>query len=76
MVDEGGENPLDVRRDRLPDNPAHCGIHNISAVERSNREKEAYADELRTLLIAPGTHVVLSYDEVFPQRAAPGASAG
>ena len=66
LQDETGDHPLDVRPDRLPENDAHCGIHNVSTVNRSNRDRRDYADELRSLLIAEGVYVTRTYDEVFP----------
>ena len=67
MRDEIGNNPLDVRPERLPENEAHCGIHNVSTVERSLRERKAYVDELRSLLIEEGTHIIRAYQDVFTE---------
>lgn len=66
MEHANGETPLDVRPERERDNPAHCGIHNTSTVQRSNREKEAFADDLRTLLLTPGSFETIAYKELFP----------
>lgn len=74
MRDEAGEHPLDVRPERIPENNAHCGIHNVSPISKSNRERRDYADELRSLLIEQGTHVVLPYEKVFPNVDDPDAS--
>ena len=67
MQDEAGEYPLQVRPERLRENNAHCGIHNVSKAERSNRQRRDYVDELRSLLIARGVYTTLTYDEVFPE---------
>lgn len=61
-----GETPLDVRPERKEDNLAHCGIHNVSTVQRSNREKDAFVDDLRTLLLTPGSFETITYEELFP----------
>ncbi len=66
MTHANGEKPLDVRPEREQDNFAHCGIHNTSSVQRSNREKEAFADDLRTLLLTPGSFETIGYKELFP----------
>lgn len=66
MEHANGEKPLDVRPEREQDNLAHCGIHNTSTVLRSNREKEAFADDLRTLLLTPGSFETIAYKELFP----------
>ena len=66
MEHANGEKPLDVRPEREEHNPAHCGIHNTSIVQRSNREKEAFADDLRTLLLTPGSFETIAYTELFP----------
>jgi hypothetical protein len=65
MRDQEGEYPLDVLPERIPENEAHCGIHNVSKQARSNRQRRDYADELRSLLIEEGTHAILTYEEVF-----------
>jgi hypothetical protein len=65
MRDQEGEHPLDVLPERIPENKAHCGIHNVSKQARSNRERRDYADELRSLLIEEGSHTILTYEEVF-----------
>ncbi|MFO1210539.1 MAG: hypothetical protein U1E40_15175 [Amaricoccus sp.] len=68
MKDEAGEHPLEVTPERLQENPAHCGIRNVSRTERSNRKRRDYADELRSLLIEEGKYEILSYDMVFSKR--------
>lgn len=68
MKDEAGEHPLDVTPERLQENPAHCGIHNVSKTCRSNKKRSDYADELRSLLIEEGKYEILSYDMVFSKR--------
>ena len=66
MKHTNGETPLDVRPEREQCNIAHCGIHNTSTVQKSNREKEAFADDLRTLLLTPGSFETIAYKELFP----------
>ena len=66
MAHPNGETPLEVRPEREQDNCAHCGIHNTSTVSRSNRAKEAFADDLRTLLLTPGSFQTIGYKELFP----------
>lgn len=68
MKDQAGERPLEVLPQRLPENDAHCGIHNVSKTERSNSKRRDYADELRSLLIEEGKYEILTYDIVFPGR--------
>jgi hypothetical protein len=68
MKDEAGEHPLNVTPERLQENPAHCGIHNVSKTGRSNKKRRDYADELRSLLIEEGKYGILSYDMVFSKR--------
>jgi hypothetical protein len=66
MAHANGETPLDVRPEREQENLAHCGIHNTSTLQRSNREKDAFADDLRTLLLTPGSFKTIAYKELFP----------
>lgn len=68
MKDQAGEHPLEVLPQRLPENDAHCGIHNVSKTGRSNRKRRDYADELRSLLIEEGKYEILTYDMVFSGR--------
>lgn len=68
MRDREGEHPLEVRPERIPENNAHCGIHNTSKKDRSNNQRKVYAEELRALLIEEGTHLILTYDQVFPSQ--------
>lgn len=68
MKDEAGEYPLEVFPERLPENHAHCGIHNVSKTARSNSKRRDYADELRSLLLEKGKYQILTYSMVFPDN--------
>ena len=76
LVDELGDRPLDVRPERIiPENPAHCGIHNVSTRDRSTKQRRVYVDELRSLLVSSCSFVILTYHDVFPHAAPPETTA-
>lgn len=62
LADTNQKRPFDVRSEKLADNPAHCGIYNVSG-ERG----KSYVNELRSMLVSV-VHEVLALSDFLKRR--------